>query len=153
MTPSAHTALRTRSRKTPACVTNPDAPADFRIAAPPRPQQRVPVSILVFNAGSSSLKFGRFHAAAEAPRLSGQFDWAHGYRRVVTPRRFPGSPRRTNSSLALNQHGAIPPQKFPSDGDAHEKAKFGVVARPNPEDAQIGLTPEHAERLADVSRE
>jgi acetate kinase len=41
----------------------------------------VRVSILVFNAGSSSLKFGRFHAAAEAPRLSGQFDWADGDRR------------------------------------------------------------------------
>ncbi len=39
------------------------------------------MSILVFNAGSSSLKFGLFDAHATAALASGQIDWASGDRR------------------------------------------------------------------------
>ena len=39
------------------------------------------MSILVFNAGSSSLKFGLFDAEARRALVSGGIDWADGDRR------------------------------------------------------------------------
>ena len=88
--------------------TKPRTPSGFRIAAPPRPKQPERVSILVFNAGSSSLKFGRFDVAAGTATLSGQFDWADGDRgQARCTIRTPGSGERRSVVALPDDRAAV----------------------------------------------
>ncbi|HYG33468.1 MAG TPA: acetate kinase [Clostridia bacterium] len=55
------------------------------------------MSILAINSGSTSLKFGVFDAATGEPLLAGEFDWAHGDRRLA---RFTLKPHRGETIIS-----------------------------------------------------
>jgi acetate kinase len=112
----------------------------FRVAASAGRAQPAGVRILVFNAGSSSLKFGVFNAAAETWLQSGQFDWAGGDRRQAQctlsrpdagERRFVVSVPDDRAAVAgaLRLLAVREPVTLVGHRVVHAGGEFGVAAR------------------------
>ncbi len=112
----------------------------FRVAASAGRAQPAGVSILVFNAGSSSLKFGVFDAGAETWLQSGQFDWAGGDRcqaRCTLGRPDAGERRfvvsvpddRAAVAGALRLLAVREPVTLVGHRVVHAGGEFGVAAR------------------------